>query len=106
GRMKRQQAFIASMTNSVISAGTLARPDRLFKFLDAATNSLTVDPGLKNLVKIADLGVQFKDIGLNNVQFITIPNVPDPADPNRLVWTEPQASEVWKKIEQHEPPDT
>lgn len=103
GRMKRQQAFIASMTNSVISAGTLARPDRLIGFLNAATSSLTVDPGLKNLVKIADLGVQFKDIGLNNVQFITIPNIPDPADPNRLVWTEPQATEVWKKIANDEP---
>ena len=98
GRMKRQQAFLASMTNSVVSAGTLARPDRLIRFLDAATDSLTVDPGLKNLVKIADLGLQFKDIGLDNVRFITIPNMPDPADPNRLVWTEPQAAEVWKKI--------
>ena len=56
GRMKRQQAFIASMTSAVVSAGTLARPDRLVRFLDAATNSLTVDPGLKNIVKIADLG--------------------------------------------------
>jgi LCP family protein required for cell wall assembly len=103
GRMKRQQAFIASMTNSVISAGTLARPDRLIGFLNAATSSLTVDPGLKNLVKIADLGAQFKDIGLNHVQFITIPNAPDPADPNRLVWTEPQAKDVWSKIANDEP---
>ena len=103
GRMKRQQAFIASMTHSVVSAGTLARPDRLIGFLDAATKSLTVDPGLKNIVKIADLGVQFKDIGLNNVQFITIPNMPDPNDPNRLVWTEPQADEVWEKIANDEP---
>jgi LCP family protein required for cell wall assembly len=103
GRMKRQQAFIASMTSAVVSAGTLARPDRLFRFLDAATDSLTVDPGLKNLVKIADLGYQFKDIGLDKVQFITIPNIPDPADPNRLVWVEPQATEVWKKIANDEP---
>jgi LCP family protein required for cell wall assembly len=103
GRMKRQQAFLASMTSAVVSAGTLARPDRLIRFLDAATDSLTVDPGLKNLVKIADLGIQFKDIGLDKVQFITIPSVPDPADPNRLVWTEPQASDVWEKIANDEP---
>ena len=87
GRMKRQQAFIASMANEVVSAGTLARPDRLVRFLDAATKSLTVDPGLKNVVKIAELGIQFKNIGLDKIQFITIPNMPDPSDPNRLVWT-------------------
>ncbi|WP_243056500.1 LCP family protein [Nocardioides sp. SR21] len=103
GRMKRQQAFIASMTSSVVSAGVLARPDRLIRFLNAATASLTVDPGLKNIVKIADLGVQFKDTGLDKIQFITIPNIPDPNDPNRLVWTEPQASEVWDKIAHDEP---
>jgi LCP family protein required for cell wall assembly len=103
GRMKRQQAFIASMTSSVVSAGTLARPDRLVRFLNAATASLTVDPGLKNIMKIADLGIQFKNTGLDKIQFITIPSMPDPQDPNRLVWTEPQASDVWDKIAHDEP---
>lgn len=103
GRMKRQQAFIASMTSKVMNAGTLARPDRLVRFLNAATSSLTVDPGLKNIAKIADLGLQFKDTGLDKIQFITIPNEPDPQDPNRLVWIEPQAQDVWDKIAHDEP---
>ena len=103
GRMKRQQAFIASMAHQVVTAGTLARPDRLIRFLDSATKSLTVDKGLDNLVKIAQLGIQFKDIGLDNIQFITIPNIPDPADPNRLVWKEPEAGDVWKKIANDQP---
>jgi LCP family protein required for cell wall assembly len=103
GRMKRQQAFIASMAHQVISAGTLARPDHLVRFLDAATKSLTVDKGFDNLVDIAKLGIQFKDIGLDKIQFITIPNVPDPADPNRLVWKQPQANQVWEKIAHDEP---
>jgi LCP family protein required for cell wall assembly len=103
GRMKRQQAFIASMAHQVVTAGTLARPDRLFRFLDSATKSLTVDEGLDNLMKIAELGIQFKNIGLDNIQFITIPNIPDPADPNRLVWKQPQAKQVWQKIANDEP---
>ena len=37
GRIKRQQAFIAAMAEKVISAGTLARVDRLVRFLNAAT---------------------------------------------------------------------
>jgi LCP family protein required for cell wall assembly len=103
GRMKRQQAFIASMAHQVVTAGTLARPDRLIRFLDSATKSLTVDKGLENVVKIAELGIQFKGIGLDNIQFITIPNLQDPADPNRLVWKEPEAKQVWQKIAQDEP---
>lgn len=103
GRMKRQQAFIGSMAHQVVTAGTLARPDRLVRFLNSATQSLTVDPGLKNVVKIAELGIQFKGIGLDNIQFITIPNIPDPADPNRLVWKEPEARLVWQKVARDEP---
>ena len=103
GRMKRQQAFIASMAHQVVSAGTLARPDRMVRFLDSATKSLTVDPGLQNVIKIAELGNQFKGIGLDNIQFMTIPIIPAPSDPNRLAFQEPQATQVWAKIRKDEP---
>lgn len=103
GRMKRQQAFIASMTNKVMNAGTLARPDRLIRFLNAATSSLTVDPDLQSIRKLTELGLQFRDTGLDQIQFMTIPNEADPQDPNRLVWIEPQAQGVWDKIAADEP---
>ena len=102
GRMKRQQAFIASMANKVVSAGTLASPWRLYKFLNAATKSLTVDPGLSNLAKIAKVGVEFRHIDLGKVQFLTIPWTWDPQDPNRVVWA-PEAAAVWDKIKHDEP---
>ena len=102
GRMKRQQAFIASMAHQVVTAGTLARPDRLVRFLEAATKSLTLDQGLGNITKIAKLGIGFKDIGLDKIQFLTIPNKYDPADPNHLIWT-PDAQVVWKQIKNDEP---
>lgn len=97
GRMKRQQAFAASMANKVISAGTLTSPRRLYGFLNAGTKSLTVDPGLSNLGKIARLGIEFRDIDLSNIQFLTIPWTWDPVDPNRVVWA-PEADQVWRRI--------
>ncbi|WP_028643236.1 LCP family protein [Nocardioides sp. URHA0020] len=103
GRMKRQQAFIASMAHQVVTAGTLARPDRLVRFLDSATKSLTVDPGLKNVVKLAKLGDQFKGIGLDNIQFITIPIITAPTDPNRLAFQQPEADQVWRKVRKDKP---
>lgn len=102
GRMKRQQAFIASMVNTVISGGTLARPDRVLGFVEAATESLTLDEGLGDLWELAKLGYEVRGIGLDNVQFLTIPNKPDPSDPNRLVWTG-KAEDVWNRIRNDEP---
>jgi LCP family protein required for cell wall assembly len=102
GRMKRQQAFIASMANKVISAGTLTSPKRLYSFLNAATKSLKVDRGLDNLGKIANLGIEFRHISLDNIQFLTIPWLWDPQDPNRVIWA-PEAKKVWKKIVHDKP---
>jgi LCP family protein required for cell wall assembly len=102
GRMKRQQAFIASMAHQVVSAGTLANPIKVVKFLEAATKSLTLDEQIGSLKKIAQLGYEFRDIGLDKIQFLTIPNMVDPEDANHLVWT-PEAKQVWRKIANDEP---
>ncbi len=97
GRMKRQQAFIAAMVQKVVSKGTLANPVRLYRFLDAATQSLTTDTGFAHLKELASLGASLKNIGLDNVQFITVPNQPYAPDPNRLLIA-PEATELWRRI--------
>lgn len=97
GRMTRQQAFIASMINKVVSAGTLSRPDRVFSFLDAATSSLKLDKELANLPALVDLATQFRDTGLDDIRFITVPFAEYEPDPNRLVWTE-DADRLWERI--------
>jgi LCP family protein required for cell wall assembly len=96
-RISRQQAFIASMAHAAVSANTLANPIPLARFLDAATRSLTVDPGLKGIRELVGLGLQFRHIGLSKIEFVTTPSVPDPADINRVVWT-PAAAGVWKAV--------
>jgi len=97
GRMKRQQSFVSAMIKKVVSAGTLANPVRLIKFLNAATSSLTTDPGFANLKKLASLGSSLKNIGLENIQFITVPWQPWPEDTNRVEWA-PSADTLWRLI--------
>jgi LCP family protein required for cell wall assembly len=97
GRMKRQQAFIASMAHQAISADTLANPIHLAKFIDAATKSLTLDPDIGSISKLVGLAYQFRHIGLDHIQFVTTPWEPDPSDPNRVVWA-PEAQGVWDAI--------
>jgi len=102
GRMKRQQTFISAMITKVVSAGTLTNPVRLLKFLDAATNSLTTDPGFANLKQLASLGNSLKDIGLDNVKFITVPWEPWTQDMNRVQW-KPEADQLWRLIRRDRP---
>ena len=102
GRMKRQQAFIAAMAHQVLSANTLANPVRLLRFLEAATESLQLDKGLGSLAKIAKLGVEFRGIGLDKIQFITVPWQYAPDDPNRIRWL-PEAEQVWTAIANDKP---
>ncbi|QBR92347.1 LCP family protein [Nocardioides euryhalodurans] len=104
-RIKRQQAFIAAMAKKVVSAGTLARVDRLVGFLNAATKSLTVDEDLENVIDIARIGVGFQGIGLDNIKFLTVPIAYYPADSEnagRVYWT-PPAKKLWEQVAADEP---
>ena len=102
GRMKRQQTFLAAMANKAVSAGTLANPIRLYRFLDAATSSLTTDTELADLQKLASLGSELKGIGLDKIQFLTVPFETYPPDPNRLQIA-PEAEALWKRLKHDEP---
>ncbi len=104
-RIKRQQAFVAAMAAKVISADTLARPDRLVRFLNSATKSLTVDEDLENVIKIARIGVGFEGIGLDNIKFLTAPNAYYPADSELAgrVYLEDSAKKLWRQVANDEP---
>jgi LCP family protein required for cell wall assembly len=97
GRMKRQQAFIASMINKVVSAGTLTRPSRVYNFLKAATASIVTDPGISSVSKLVNLAWQFRKTNLDDISFITVPFEEYPPDPNRLQWS-PEAKGLWQVI--------
>jgi LCP family protein required for cell wall assembly len=102
GRMKRQQAFLASMTNKAVSAGTLANPYRLYRFLDAATKSVSTDPGLASLKRLTGLVSSVRGIGLDHIGFLTVPFESYAPDPNRLQWA-PSADRLWKRIRNDDP---
>ncbi len=102
GRMKRQQYFLASLAHKVLSADTLSNPVKLFNFLDAATKSLEVDEEMGNLKDMAALGYQFRQIGLDQVRFVTLPWEAYPSDPNRVQWA-PEADDVWQLVKEDQP---
>ncbi|MCF6376350.1 LCP family protein [Nocardioides KLBMP 9356] len=99
-RIRRQQEFIGALVREVKSAGTLTRPDKVVKFLNAATNALTTDDEFADVTKIARVALQLQNIGLDKVQFITLPTEYYPRDSEffgRVRWTD-QATEIWKLL--------
>jgi len=101
-RINRQQAFLGSMVSKIRSTGLLLRPDRLYKFLAAATNSLTTDPGLANLNALRKLAQDVKGIDPENVTFATVPNEPYTLDPNRVQFKK-SAEALWTALRFDQP---
>ena len=51
---------------------------------------------------MAKVGLQFQDIGLKRIRFITVPFVYSTAQPGRVEWTE-DADTLWKRIANDQP---
>lgn len=103
GRIKMQQMFISSLINKIKSAGTLTNPVELYGIADAATSSLTTDPGLGSISKLLNLATQLRNLSTHDITFITAPNMGDPANPNRLVPQQPQMNGLWQLLRNDQP---
>ncbi|WTR32671.1 LCP family protein [Streptomyces sp. NBC_00133] len=102
-RMERQQQFLGALVKKVQSNGVLLNPTRLYPVLDAATKSLTTDPGLDSLKDLYDLTRSIRSIPTEKVQFLTVPRQPYSADPNRDELVEPEASQLFKRLREDTP---
>lgn len=102
-RIGRQQAFLSSVVNKVRSAGTLLNPVKLYRFLDAATKSLTTDPDLAHLSALRQLAGEVRNIPPSKVTFMTTPWMVDPTDPNRVVWQTDKTDQIWQAIRDDAP---
>ncbi len=97
GRIQRQQMFIASMVKKVMSGETLTDPTRLFGFLDAATKSVTTDPGLTPGV-MRDLATSAQGLAAGQIHFITTPWRYSLVHPGRVEWVQPQSGRLFKIV--------
>jgi LCP family protein required for cell wall assembly len=98
GRIQMQQMFVSSLIKKVMSAGTLSDPLTLYRLADAATRSLTTDPGLGSVQALLGLAESLRSLKLSHITFVTLPTKPDPANVDRLIAYEPSASAVWQLL--------
>ncbi|MBT2447523.1 LCP family protein [Streptomyces sp. ISL-43] len=102
-RMERQQLFLGSLVKKVQSNGVLLNPGRLYPLLDAATSSVTTDPGLASLRGLYELVRGVRDIPTDQVKFLTVPRRPYAANPNRDELREPDAGQLFRRLRADEP---
>lgn len=102
GRIKRQQMFIASMTRKVLSGAMLTDPARLFRFLDAATKSVTTDPEL-TIGVLKDLARSAQGLTAGRIRFVTTPWRYSVTRRGRVEWVQPRARRLFRIVAQDLP---
>ncbi|WCD86790.1 Cell wall biosynthesis protein LcpA [Streptomyces xanthophaeus] len=102
-RMQRQQQFLGSLVKKVQSNGVLLNPTRLYPLLDAATSSVTTDPGLASLRGLYELVRGVRDIPTEQIKFLTVPRRPYAPNPNRDELVEPDAERLFKQLREDRP---
>lgn len=93
GRIKRQQAFVAALIKKVKSRGV--GPTTLLPLADAATDAMTVDPGLGSADRLLSFALSMKDVDLHNTKFVTVPWRYEGA---RVALVEPDADALWAAL--------
>ncbi|MGW6294661.1 LCP family protein [Streptomyces sp. NPDC055058] len=102
-RMERQQRFLGALVNKVRSNDVLLNPAKLYPVLDAATSSLTTDPGLASLRGLYELVRGLRDIPTERVQFLTVPRESYVHDANRDQLVQPAARELFERLRSDAP---
>ncbi|WP_338703736.1 LCP family protein [Streptomyces sp. Q6] len=97
-RMDRQQRFLGALVEKVQSNGVLLNPARLYPVLDAATSSLTTDPGLASLRGLYDLVRGLRGISTDRLQFLTVPRESYVYNANRDQLVEPAAEQLFTRL--------
>jgi LCP family protein required for cell wall assembly len=99
GRIELQQEFFSSLIQKVKSENTLENPVELYDIANIATQALTVDPGLGSVPKLLSLADTLRNLHTNNVTFITMPTILDPANNDRLLPEQPEDDIIFQMLQ-------
>jgi LCP family protein required for cell wall assembly len=102
-RMDRQQKFLAALVDKVRGDDVLLNPVKLYPVLEAATSSLTTDPGLASLGGLYQLVRGLRKIPTEHVQFLTVPREPYASNANRDQLVEDRARTLFARLRADRP---
>ncbi len=97
-RITLQQDLVRALVRQITALDLPANPAALFRAADALTGGLTTDTGLDSLGELASLARSLEGLTADRVTTVTMPVLPAPSDPNRVVPDEPEAGRLWASL--------
>ncbi|AKN75043.1 transcriptional regulator [Streptomyces sp. PBH53] len=105
-RARAQHMYLNSMIRTLKQQNVFTDTGRLMDLAEAATKSLKVSEEIGTVKKLYDLGMQMKSVPADRITSVTMPNVPDPADPNaHVVPDAAKADKMWQMLQDDVPFD-
>ncbi|RSX49621.1 LCP family protein [Bifidobacterium castoris] len=101
-RTTRQQYLIKSVIAEAISKNMFTQTSELYQLALAAIRSLNISSGMADTNALVALAFSLRHLDVSHVYAQTVPVVPAPFDPNRVVWAD-SAAEVWDRLRDDRP---
>lgn len=102
GRIDRQQMFLAALADQVTSDGVVSDPAKLNAILRAVAEHSATDSAL-TLDRMLSIAVTLADVELTDIEFHTVPWYQAPFNPNRVLWYEEEAAELFTAVREDRP---
>lgn len=102
GRIDRQQMFLAALAEQVTSNDVITDPGRLNAVLRAVAEHSATDSAL-TFDRMLSIAVTLADVELTDIEFHTVPWYQAPSNPNRVLWYEDQAEELFTAVREDRP---
>lgn len=83
-RIQRDQYLMASIVHAVARSDILGRPARLYSVVSDAARAMTTDQGLDQATMLT-IAASLRGLASGSVQFVTVPEVPYPGNPQAEV---------------------
>jgi LCP family protein required for cell wall assembly len=103
GRINRQQLFLSSMIQEVTGSGLLTDPIRLWRVLNESTKAVATDPAMADTEGILALARSLAGLRPDDITFVTMPWVWNPADPNTVIVDQPKADALFEALRTDQP---
>ena len=96
-RIQRQQFFMAALLQQIDTQKTMSDVPQLYAIARDVAKTLTTDSGL-SVSTMLNLAQSMKGLTSKGVQFTQVPVIQDPNDANRVLWQQPQATQLFSAV--------
>jgi LCP family protein required for cell wall assembly len=97
-RIQRDQYLMASLLQGLAHSDVLGSPSKIYSVAVDAASAMTTDTGL-DLTTMLQIAESLRGLSTGSVQFVQVPEVPYPGDPQaEVMFEQPQASQLFTAI--------